>query len=202
MAPMTTVRSSLAAPDGAELYAGGSTGLAVLGGRIGESRGWRCLLERAEHLGFSGALSRDPSAAERLRSLGVERVCLVAAEDDASDALRLADAGVCDALVLVSPRVPSDPATRALVRSIRLPRLVLAGSTPVDVEHARRFDGMSAGHIALRFLPEPDVGHRLLEGKAGPLAVESVWLFAGRVLGLERPTNHQPPQGVRKEKHG
>jgi hypothetical protein len=201
MAAVTTVRSSLEAPDAAELYAGGPTGLAVLAGRRGASRGWRRLLERAEQLGFSGALCRDPSAVEQLRSLGVERVCLVAAEQDTCDGLRLAARGACDALVLLSPRVQDDPETCELVHSLKLPRLVLAGSTPVDVERCRRFDAMSVGSIALRFLPTPGVGHGLLDGEIGPLALESVWLFAARVVGLEPPSTHQPAQGVLKEKH-
>jgi hypothetical protein len=202
MAALTIARSNLAAPfeERAELYAGGTTGLAVLGGGRSPA-GWRGLLERAEQLGFSGALCRDPSAAGELRSLGVQRVCLVAAEDDACDALRLAARGVCDALVLLSPRVPGDSGTHALVRSTTLPRLVLAGSTPRDVEQCRRFDAMSVGRIALRFLPSPEVGRLLLEGETGPLAVESVWLFAARVLGLEAPIRHRPQQGARKEKH-
>jgi hypothetical protein len=174
-----------------DLFAGGSVGLLVVpGDGADERRVWRRLLEWTESLGFSGLLSAAPGAVEYLRSLGVDRVCVVAAGDRAEHAFRLVAAERVDALILVSPRIcrelPAD-----LVRSPRIPRLLLAGSDACDVDAVRQLDAQSFGSVVLRFFPSPVSGHRLLDGEIGPLVSETVSLFAARVLGIgNAPITH------------
>jgi len=175
-----------------DLFAGGPAGLLVVpGDSVDELMLWRTLLERMESLGFSGLLSGAPGAVEFLRSLGVERVCVVAAGARAEHALHLAAEEQVDALILISPRIRCGVAAD-LLRSLRIPRLLVAGSDPRDVDAVRQLDAQSFGNVALRFFPSPDAGHRLLDGEVGPLVGETVSLFAGRVLGLgNAPTTQQ-----------
>ena len=172
-----------------ELFAGGTTALLVLPGDWpGELGAWRRLLEQAEALGFSGALGHTPDAVDSLRSLGVERVCVVAACGQAEAGLQVVIEQGADALVLLSPRVRYS--ADDLIRSVRVPRLLLVGSGKTEVDAVRRIDAESIGHVALRFFPTVATGHRMLESDVGHLVAESISLFAVRILGLRNtPVN-------------
>jgi hypothetical protein len=180
-----------------ELFAGGPAGLLVVpGDSADELTLWRALLEHTESLGFSGLLSGTPGAVEYLRSLGVHSVCVLAAGSRAERALHLAAEDRVDALILISPRI-SRAVAADLLRSVRVPRLLMAGSDPRDVDAVRRIDAQSFGHVALRFFPARAVGHRLLDSDVGPLVGETVSLFAGRVLGPQTaPINHHSASAV------
>jgi hypothetical protein len=173
-----------------DLFAGGPAGLLVVPGDCAdELMLWRTLLERTESLGFSGLLSGARGAVEFLRSRGVDRVCVVAAGARAERALHLAAEERVDALILISPRIPRELAAN-LLRPLRVPRLLVAGSDQRDVDAVRQIYARSFGNVALRFFPSPAAGHQLLNSEVGPLVVETVSLFAGRVLGLRNaPTN-------------
>lgn len=174
-----------------ELFAGGASGLLVFHGNCAaELRVWRRLLEEAESLGFSGLLTGTPGAVEYLRSLGVRRVCLVAARRQAEAALQMAAHEDADALVLISPRIRRGAVAVDLVRSVRIPRLLVGGSDPRDIDAVREIDAQSIGHVVLRFFPSPAAGHRLLDSQIGPLVGETVSLFAARVLGLSDEPNN------------
>jgi hypothetical protein len=182
-----TARGHLAA---IELFAGGTTGLLVIhGSSAGELRVWRRLLEAAESLGFSGCLTRSAGAAPILRSLGVPRLCAVAAGLQAEAALRMAAHGDVEALILVSPRIRSGAATADSLGSLRIPRLLIGGSDPRDVEAVREIARRSIGPVMLRYVPSPAYGHRLLDSDVGPLVGETVSLFAARTLGLDDGSN-------------
>lgn len=184
-----TARGDLAA---SELFAGGTTGLVVIhGGSPDELRVWRHLLEEAESLGFSGCLTRSVGAAPILRSLGVRRLCAVAARWQAEAALRMAAHDGVDALVLVSPRIRSGAATAESLDSLRIPRLLIGGTDSRDVEAVREIARRSMGPVMQRFFPSAAYGHRLLDGDAGPLVGETVALFAARTLGLDDGRNNR-----------
>jgi hypothetical protein len=181
---------SSASAEQLDLFAGGPAGLLVVPGDCAdELMLWRTLLERTESLGFSGLLSGAPGAVEYLRSRGVDRVCVVAAGARAERALHLAAEERVDALILISPRIRRELAAN-LLRPLRVPRLLVAGSDQRDVDAVRQIYAQSFGNVALRFFPSPAAGHQLLNSEVGPLVVETVSLFAGRVLGLRNaPTN-------------
>ncbi len=161
--------------ESSELVAGGTCGLVVLASP-GTAHQWQPLLAEAERRGLSVLLTSDPTEASTLAGLGVHHVSIVA-DTMADEALALAGAGSCTSLVLLSPSVPASEPARAQVRRLRLPRLLLAGSAAGDDQRARSFDRISAGPVAMRFIPVAQSGVGLV-GDPFRSAAEAICLFA------------------------
>jgi hypothetical protein len=120
-----------------------------------------------------------------LRSLGIERIALIAAGIDASPAIRAAAGGRYEALVLVGPEKAADPATIDVWRAVRAPKLLLVGSEyAAGQETAKVLSRRAIGPIMVRHFPVGDRGAAMISGECGELVVESIIGFAARTCGI------------------
>jgi pimeloyl-ACP methyl ester carboxylesterase len=123
------------------LFAGGTTGLVLLGGSEPARGLFASLGETAEASGLSALAFADSipvdavlaadRAAALLRRLGVEQTVLVAVGGDAVAALRAAASTAFAALVLVDPRIPDDE-IEALLADVPQAKLVLVGGNDAE----------------------------------------------------------------------
>lgn len=158
-----------------ELVAGGRHGLFILSE---SSEDWQPLLDECERRGLSALLSTQADELAEMSRLGVPHVSVVAA-NRLADAVGIAGRSACGSLCLLSPTLPEEPALHAVIRRLRLPRLLLGGACETDARAVRHFEAASAGPIAMRFLHAPGRGANLLTEPKG-LVAEAICLFALR----------------------
>lgn len=179
------------------LFAGGTTALLLVDAAGRDQARWSVVAHQAEAKGVSGLLFALPlreeaqevgisAAAGLLRSLGIERIALIAAGIDASLAIRAAAAeGGYEALVLVGPETAADPATIELWRTVRAPKLLLVGSgCAAGQEIGKALSRRAIGPILVRHFPVGDRGAAMISGECGELVVESIIGFAVRTCGI------------------
>lgn len=171
-----------------ELYAGGECGVLVLADSSSMKK-YRGLLEIAERMGLSGLLTSDAEESTVLPALGVKTMCLVADNSRLNDAIGLAKKKACDALCLISPALPDTAAALQTISELRLPRLLLTGSSSDDVAAMYAFNARSAGPVAMRVFPVQAQGACLVSESTG-LVIETICLFAVRSLGSVLARTH------------
>jgi hypothetical protein len=172
-------------PHDVTLYAGGTTGLVFLDGAGTRTAFWAAVAERAEEEGLSALTFGSPvdadqsaaalRAARQLRTLGVERIVVVAAGADASAALEAAAGDDFAAVVLLDPAI-RDEVREPLLAETPLPKLVLV--TDGDDTQAAAIYRHAVGPTVIRQLPQ---------GDGSDLAVEAMLGFTVGVCGDGRP---------------
>jgi pimeloyl-ACP methyl ester carboxylesterase len=178
------------------LFAGGTSALLLVDVAGRDWARWSVVAHQAEAKGFSSLLfglalpeevreAAVAAAADLLRSLGIERIALIAAGIDASLAIRAAAAGRYEVLVLVGPDKAEDPATIAVWRAVRAPKLLLVGSAyAAGQETGKVLSRRAIGPIMVRHFPVGDRGAAMISGECGELVVESIIGFAARTCGI------------------
>lgn len=178
------------------LFAGGTSALLLVDGAGSDRARWSVVARQAEAKGVSCLLFDLPlpeearaagiaAAADLLRSLGIERIALIAAGIDASLAIRAAAGGRYEALVLVGPDEAADAATIEVWRAVRAPKLLLVGSAHAAGQEAGKvLSGHAIGPIMVRHFPVGDRGAAMISGECGELVVESIIGFAARTCGI------------------
>ena len=171
------------------LYAGGTTGLVLLGGDE-ERRAFAAELgELAEYGGLSAlALAGDVAgdvtlAAERsaklLAQLGVEHAVVVAVGTDAPAALRATGRGDFDAVVLIEPAVPESE-LEPLLAAVPVPKLVIVRGIDRDAQTAAgAVQRHAVGPLVIRSIP----GEKLLSDEAALMVAEATIAFAVGTCG-------------------
>jgi hypothetical protein len=145
------------------LFAGGTTGLVLLGSTEPARSFCAALGEAAEEAGlsalaFAGAISRDAAlaagrAAGLLERLGVEHTVLVGVGDEAAPALRAATGDTFTALVLAEPRIREEQLA-PLLADLRIPKLMLVkGDDPAAQATAAAAYRHAIGPFVVRHLP-------------------------------------------------